>query len=149
MLKLEKTVCFESADWNSNIWVHRPFFCQLKNFPVIDYVRTVKNPARCFSARSKSTPSKPINRQGIEIKFPSRKQHRETKNFQNDARQETFKILKSLKMNWCIFEYSNFPQDHDLAESFRDWDSTLWTVPEDIPQCKSTEPPGSAPYDFF
>ncbi len=61
MLRLEKTVCFESADWNSNIWVHRPFFCQLKVFPVIDHVRTVKNPARCFSARSKSIPSKRIN----------------------------------------------------------------------------------------
>jgi hypothetical protein len=57
----------------------------------------------------------------------------ETKNFQNDARQETFKILKSLKMNLCIFEYSNFPPDHDLAEFFRDWDSTLWTIPKDIP----------------
>ncbi len=52
-------------------------------------------------------------------------------------------------MIWCIFEYLNFPPDHDLAEFFRDWDSTLWTIPKDIPQCKSTEPPGSAPYDFF
>jgi hypothetical protein len=32
VLRLEKTVCFESADWNSNIRVHRPFFCQLKFF---------------------------------------------------------------------------------------------------------------------
>jgi hypothetical protein len=35
MLKLEKTVCFESADWNSNIWVYRPFLCQLKFFQLL------------------------------------------------------------------------------------------------------------------
>ena len=33
-------------------------------------------------------PSKLINSQGVEIEFPSRKQLDQTKNFQNDARQE-------------------------------------------------------------
>ncbi len=105
MLKLEKTVCFESADWNSNIWVHRPFFCQLKIFPVIGYVRTVKNPARCFSARSKPIPSKRINSQGVDFKFPSRKQLDQTKNSQNDARQETVYNWKSLN---CRIKYSKY-----------------------------------------
>ena len=101
MLKLEKTVRFESADWNSNIRFHRPFFCQLKIFPVIDYVRTVKNPARCFSARSKSIPSKWINSQGVEIEFLSRNHYRETRNFQNNAHQET---LYNWKLNSNMFQ---------------------------------------------
>ncbi len=101
MLKLEKTVRFESADWNSNIQSHRPFFCQLEIFPVIDYVRTVKNPARCFSARSKSIPSKWINSQGVEIEFLSWNHYCETKNFQNNAHQET---LFNWKLNSNMFQ---------------------------------------------
>ncbi len=91
ILKLEKTIRYESADWNSNTVFEftDPSSVNLKIFPVIDYVRTVKNPARCFPARSKPIPSKQINSQGVEIKFPSRKQPDQTKNFQNDARQET------------------------------------------------------------
>ena len=101
MLKLEKSVRFDSADWNSNIQFHRPFFCQLEIFPVIDYVRTVKNPARCFSARSKSILSKWINSQGVEIEFLSWNHYRETKNFQNNAHQET---LYNWKLNSNMFQ---------------------------------------------
>ena len=120
MLKLEKTVRFESADWNSNIQFHRPFFCQLEIFPVIDYVRTVKNPARCFSARSKSIPSKWINSQGVEIEFPSRNQYRETKkNFQNDARQETIYNLKTSQLPYEIFKDSFLCSDKNTKTAVR------------------------------
>ena len=108
MLRLEKTVCFESTDWNSNIQVHRPFFCQSKVFPVIDYVRTVKNPARCFSKRSKSIPSKQINRQGVEIQFSSRKQDDQTKKFSTQRTSGNVLTVMFFNRKLYVIERSKF-----------------------------------------
>ncbi len=87
MLKLEKTVRFESADWNSNIRAHSPLFRQSKFFQLLIIPHCEKSYKIPLNAKE-PTPSKLINKQSVELESSSRKHHHETKNFQNNARQE-------------------------------------------------------------
>ncbi len=95
MLKLEKTVRFESTDSSSKIRVHSPLFCQSKFFQLLIIPRCEKSHKIPPNAKE-PIPSKPINIQGVEIELPSQKQYQKQKIFKTT--QETFKkILKNLK----------------------------------------------------
>ncbi len=80
MLRLEKTVRFKSTDSSSKIRVHSPLFCQSKFFQLLIIPRREKSHKIPLNAKE-PIPSKLINIQGVEIEFPSQKQHQKQKKF--------------------------------------------------------------------
>ncbi len=80
VLKLEKTVRFESTDSSSKIRVHSPLSCQSKYFQLLIIPRREKSHKIPHNAKE-PIPSKLINIQGVEIEFPSPKQLQKQKIF--------------------------------------------------------------------
>ena len=101
MLRLEKTVHFENNDPNSKIRVHRPLFCQLKFFQY--WFIPPYEKSEVFSQRegNQSLQNKSTTRRWNPIFKP--KAVPETKNFQNDTRQETvynWKLISNMFQNF-------------------------------------------------
>jgi len=96
MLKLEKTVRFESTDSSSKTRVHSPLFCQSKFFQLLIIPRREKSHKIPPNAKE-PIPSKPINIQGVEIEIPSQKRHQKQKIFKTTHVRKHLKFSKISK----------------------------------------------------
>ena len=94
MLKLEKTVCFKSTDSDSNIRVHGPLYRQLKFFQYWFIPPCEKSEVFSQRGGNQLLQNNQQTRRWNPILKP--KSAPETKNFQNDTRQET---LYNWKLN--------------------------------------------------
>ncbi len=106
MLKLEKTVCFESDDWNSNIRVHSPLSRQSKFFQLLIIPHREKFRKMPLNAKE-PIPSKLINKQGVEIEFPSRKQRQKQKIFKTTHVRKRY-LIEALFYIYLDFKYQMF-----------------------------------------
>ncbi len=104
VLRLEKTVRFESADSNSKIRVHSPLFCQSKFFQLLIIPRCEKSHKIPLNAKE-PIPSKLINIQGVEIEFPSSKHYQKQKIFKTTHVRKRYIIEKSFN---CRMKYSKY-----------------------------------------
>ncbi len=80
VLRLEKTVRFESTDSSSKIRVHSPLLRQSKFIQLLIISHREKSHKIPHYVKE-PIPSKLINLQGVEIEFPSQKQHQKQKIF--------------------------------------------------------------------